>query len=91
MLMYRGVNKGLYVLLSKTQAGPGRTVKQEQEEISRNHVQNLYLYLSVNLISLLIRIEHTKKVGVTQGWWLVACSAPIHLAQSIYKYKIHHI
>ena len=26
-------------MLSRTQAGPGRTVKQEQEEISRNHVQ----------------------------------------------------
>ena len=36
---YRGGNKGLFVLLSRTQAGPGRTVKQEQEEISRNHVQ----------------------------------------------------
>ena len=36
---YRGANKGLYVLLSRTQAGPGRTVKQEQEQISRNHVQ----------------------------------------------------
>ena len=28
---YSGVNKGLYVLLSRTHAGPGRTVKQEQE------------------------------------------------------------
>ena len=37
--MYRGVNKGLYVLLSRTQAEPGRTVKQEQEEISCNQVQ----------------------------------------------------
>ena len=37
-LLYRGGNKGLLVLLSRTQAGPGRTVKQEQEEISRNHV-----------------------------------------------------
>ena len=37
--IYRGGNKGLFVLLSRTQAGPGRTVKQEQEEISRNHVQ----------------------------------------------------
>ena len=36
---YRGANKGLHVLLSRTKAGPGRTVKQEQEEISRNHVQ----------------------------------------------------
>ena len=37
--MYRGGNKGLFVLLSRTQEGPGRTVKQEQEEISRNYVQ----------------------------------------------------
>ena len=36
---YRGGNKGLFVLLSRTQAGPGRTVKQGQEEISRNHIQ----------------------------------------------------
>ena len=43
---YRGVNKGLYVLLSSTQAGPGRTVKQEQEEISRNRIQT-FIYLSV--------------------------------------------
>ena len=38
-LVYRGENKGLFVLLSRTQAGPGRTVKQEQEEISRNRIQ----------------------------------------------------
>ena len=30
---YRGVNKSVFVLLSRTQAGPGRTVKQEQEYI----------------------------------------------------------
>ena len=29
----------MYFLLSRTQAGPGRTVKQEQEVTSRNHVQ----------------------------------------------------
>ena len=43
-LHYRGGNKGLHVLLSRTQAGPGRTVKQEQEEISRNHVQTFILF-----------------------------------------------
>ena len=31
-LEYRGENKGLFVLLSRTQAGPGSAVKQEQEE-----------------------------------------------------------
>ena len=29
----------MQILLSRTQAGPGRTVKQELEEISPNHVQ----------------------------------------------------
>ena len=33
------IDKGLFVLLSRTWAGPGRTVKQDQEEISLNHVQ----------------------------------------------------
>ena len=46
IMNYRGVNKGLHVLLSRTQAGPGRTVEQEQEDISRNHVQT-FIYLSV--------------------------------------------
>ena len=30
----------IYVLLSRNQAGLGRTVKQEQEEISRNHIRS---------------------------------------------------
>ena len=38
-IVYRGANKGVHVMLSRTQAGPDTTVKQEQEEISRNHVQ----------------------------------------------------
>ena len=49
--VYRGVNKGLYVLLSRTQAGPGRTVKQEQEELSRNHIQT-FICLSVVLLTV---------------------------------------
>ena len=36
---YRAPGKSVYFLLSRTQAGPGRTVKQEQEEIFRNHIQ----------------------------------------------------
>ena len=39
MLLYRARNKGMQILLSNSQAVPGTTVKQEQEEISRNHVQ----------------------------------------------------
>ena len=35
------------ILLSRTQAGPGRTVEQEQGEISPNHVQR------INLISVI--------------------------------------
>ena len=36
---YRDRLKGVQILLNTSQAGPGRKVKQEQEEISRNHVQ----------------------------------------------------
>ena len=45
--LYRGELKGLYVLLSRTQAGPGRAVKHEQDENSRNHVQ-AFLLVSVH-------------------------------------------
>ena len=37
--MYRDRLIGVQILLSNSQAGTGRKVKQEQEEISRNHVQ----------------------------------------------------
>ena len=37
----------MQILLSNSQAGPGSTVKQEQEEILRNHVQT-FICLSVN-------------------------------------------
>ena len=40
---YRAEKKSLQILLSSTQAGPGRKVKQEQEGISRNHVPRLFL------------------------------------------------
>ena len=41
---YRAPGKSMYFWLSRTQAGPGRTVKQEQEEISHNHVQTFSGY-----------------------------------------------
>ena len=41
--MYRAEKKYLQILLSYSQAGPGRKFKQEQEEISRNHITRLFL------------------------------------------------
>ena len=41
--MYRTEKNSLQILLSSTQAGPGRKVKQEKEDISRNHVPRLFL------------------------------------------------
>ena len=38
----RAEKKSLQILLSNIQAGPGRKIKQEQEEISRNHVPSLF-------------------------------------------------
>ena len=43
LTLCRAEKKSLQILLSSTQAGPGRNVKQEQEEISRNHIQRLFL------------------------------------------------
>ena len=41
--MYRDRLKGMQILLSRTQAGPARTVKEQQEQTSRNHVQRILL------------------------------------------------
>ena len=41
---YSGPGKSMHILLSNTQAGPDRTVKEEQEEISRNHVPTIILF-----------------------------------------------
>ena len=38
-VIYRIELKGFYVVFSRTHAGPGRAVKLEQKENSRNHVQ----------------------------------------------------
>ena len=41
--IYRAEKKSWQILLSWTQAEPGRKVKEEQAEISRNHVPRLFL------------------------------------------------
>ena len=40
--LYRDRLKGMQIVLSDSQAGPGRTVKQEQGDIFCNHVQAFY-------------------------------------------------
>ena len=62
-VLYRGANKGLHVLLSRTQAGPGRTVKQEQKEMSHNHVQTyLPLCTHCSLTPFVLGKEGTEKL-----------------------------
>ena len=41
--VYRGREKSLQILISYSQAGPGRKAKQGQEEISCNHVPTFFL------------------------------------------------
>ena len=55
----------MQILLSRTQAGPSRRVKQEQEEISQNHVQRL------NLIPLESKIHFMANLGKTQHFPLL--------------------
>ena len=45
--MYRDEINSLQIQLSRTQAGPGRAVQEQQEQNSPNHVQR------INLISVL--------------------------------------
>ena len=59
---YRDEIYSLQILLSRTQAGPRRTVKQEQEEISPNHVQRL------NLISVYLQYYHIHNDGLTLSY-----------------------
>ena len=47
----------MFVLISRTQAGPDRTVKQEQEESSRNHVQT---FISPSVKQPEVIISHCK-------------------------------
>ena len=59
--MYRGEKKGLQILLSYSQAGPGRKAKQGQEQISHNHVPTFFsvLYnLKIIVTSLLHNNGH---------------------------------
>ena len=55
-IKYRDEIYSLQNLLSRTQAGPGRTVMKEQEQISPNHVQR------INLIS--VTPKRMEKVSV---------------------------
>ena len=52
--IYRDDIKSLQILLSRTQAGPVRTIKKEQEEILPNHIQR------IKLISVVIFWQNLK-------------------------------
>ena len=68
-VFYRDEIYSLQNLLSRTQAGPGRSVKKEQEEISPNHVQR------INLISVLIsHTEYETRRIATQVFTLLITS-----------------
>ena len=60
--MYRDEIKSLQILLSRTQAGQGRTVKQEQEEISPNHVRRINL-IYVDYLDLEYEVNHHIEEG----------------------------
>ena len=45
LFLYRDWLKSVQILLSRTQPGPGRKVKQEQEEISRNIIPPFTFYI----------------------------------------------
>ena len=60
---YRGEQKGMQVLLSRTQARSGRAVKHEQEQNSHNHVQ---AFLLVSVYIRVIAKVMQMQVGANQ-------------------------
>ena len=79
LAFYKGELKGLYVLLSRTQAGPGSAVKQEQEENSRNHIP-AFQWISLSVVvtrKSIHRIKNNKAhsaLGFGPFWLLVRAS-----------------
>ena len=63
--IYRDEINSLQIQLSRTQAGPGRAVKEQQEQNSPNHVQR------INLISVHSRLAGGKNkplhIGMTDS------------------------
>ena len=58
-MTYRGERKkGLQILLSYSQAGDRQKTKQDQEEISRNHVPTFFLGSVYVALPLLILPDH---------------------------------
>ena len=67
-------------MLSRTQAGPDRTVKQEQEEITRNHVLS---FISPSVMLLPIQFQIYSSISVVgQNMILPPVYAPETLSAS---------
>ena len=60
--MYRDEINSLQIQLSRTQAGPGRAVKEQQEQNSPNHVQR------ISLISVLSILKNINFEPLTLMW-----------------------
>ena len=56
--------KDLQILLSRTQAGPGRGVKKEQEKNSRNHLQALFAISVYDKQLLRERYQDTRYIRI---------------------------
>ena len=63
-ITYRAEKKSLQILLSSSQARPGRKVKQKQEEISRNHVPRLFLRSVVRFVLLSLSEYDTNTTSI---------------------------
>ena len=62
--LYRDEINSLQIQLSRTQAGPDRAVKQEQEQISPNHIQRFNLIsveVELRFLFLLLIDNHNRK------------------------------
>ena len=103
--LYRDEIYSLQILLSRTQAGPGRTVTQEQEEISPNNVQRIDLISVLWVVccftrSQIVEFRYSDNHifwHCTVGQWemchklLISNLAQYDLTLNVFKYSRHWI
>ena len=77
--------KGMQILLRNSQAGPGRNVKQEQEDISRNHVPSPLADLCTGTLD-----SKRDKISLLLSGCHIAVTTSFHPAEGISCYVCPH-
>ena len=96
-ISYGAMKIGVQTLLSNSQAGPGRTVKQELEEISHNHIQVLFVAPFINVSHCRFQVSTTVGHPLSyhclahrRSFWQAFCTLSLfHVSSSSLTILIH--